>query len=142
MVESKERRRVISGMMSSVGSSGGCRHHAGCCVCTAGARRAGVPIMALLVIGWTVLPSSTFSVGDHMVDVPIGAVFEANRSTLDEEAFLYAVRQINQGRTVLPKARLVPHVERLHSPDPFLAIQTGLNNNSISLQYVHVHVER
>ncbi|XP_019626670.1 PREDICTED: glutamate receptor ionotropic, delta-2-like [Branchiostoma belcheri] len=111
--------------MSSVGSSGGCRHHAGCRVCTAGARRAGVPIMALIVIGWTVLPSSTFSVGDHMVDVPIGAVFEANRSTLDEEAFLYAVRQINQGRTVLPKARLVPHVERLHSPDPFLAIQTG-----------------
>ncbi|KAI8480230.1 hypothetical protein Bbelb_420290 [Branchiostoma belcheri] len=61
------------------------------------------------------------------------AVFEANRSTLDEEAFLYAVRQINQGRTVLPKARLVPHVERLRSPDPFLAIQTGLNNNSLSL---------
>ncbi|KAI8482037.1 Glutamate receptor ionotropic, delta-1 [Branchiostoma belcheri] len=57
--------------------------------------------------------------------LPGGAVFEANRSTLDEEAFLYAVRQINQGRTVLPKARLVPHVERLHSPDPFLAIQTA-----------------
>ncbi|CAH1246687.1 GRID2 [Branchiostoma lanceolatum] len=112
-------------MMSSLKPSGVRCQHAGCCGCTVGVRRLCLPIIALLVIGWAVRPTSTFLVADHMVDVPIGAVFEANRSTLDEEAFLYAVGQINQGRTVLPKARLVPHVERLHSPDPFRAIQTG-----------------
>ncbi|XP_035669394.1 glutamate receptor ionotropic, delta-2-like [Branchiostoma floridae] len=111
--------------MSSLKCSGVRCHHAGLCGCSGGVRRCCLPMVAFLVIGWTVRPTSTFLVADHMVDVPIGAVFESNGSTLDEEAFLYAVAQINQGRTVLPKARLVPHVERLQSPDPFLAIQTG-----------------
>ncbi|KAI8486605.1 Glutamate receptor ionotropic, delta-1 [Branchiostoma belcheri] len=54
---------------------------------------------------------------------PTGAIFEDEKTLQEEEAFRYAVDQINADRTILPKARLVPRLVHLDKGDPLLAIR-------------------
>ncbi|XP_078672347.1 glutamate receptor ionotropic, delta-1-like [Branchiostoma floridae x Branchiostoma belcheri] len=98
------------------------------CSCSSGGlRQSLLPRMVVLSLGVAVLLCCSTAISDHMVDVPLGAIFEDEKTLQEEEAFRYAVDQINADRTILPKARLVPRLVHLDKGDPLLAIRKGCN---------------